>query len=895
MSSPPMSPPSHLLERLLVPIAIGVGAACAPDSPDFDAESDASAGAGGSAGVDGGDAGLDSGGNGGAGGASGSSGSWGRKLGGPGAARVTDIELDAAGAVYLTGYFDQSIDLGSGNQASTGDEDAFLASYDPDGELAWPPRVIGSTKQDRGWEVEVDEAGNLLAAGEFQLSVNFGAETLTAVTTGTVDTKDAWLAVYSASSGASLGAQHVGTGPCHAEANGLAHGATETVVTVTYSDCSGMVVGRDNVSSSGLFDFALVDVSAGLALGPPQSVGTSNSEHASHITIGPGGDRFVAGYYRGAADYGKGPLPDTGATGQHHNALVMRLTREGTVVWAQGFASIDADDFSSVVVVGDVVYAAGHAGGVVPLADGGPSAYAGGFDGLLVALDAATGAVRWVKLLSGGGQRRAHGDDGRQPGHLCGRRERRSVLRRPARRRAGRVPGAHLRPAHVGRTAPRSVDPGSYRPGLRRPRPRRPRPPRDRRNLHRRVPSADRRSLRGPRGRRVRAQHRGAVVMTAGVDRHHARSVFFAAVLCACAPDEPSFGNRGSEDSGAQDAAADTSSDGPEMDVCSPSGSWLEGWQHCRTVSLTGTVPAGYTHRLELSDSFVAGRSRADLGDLRFHEGPCGSTLSQRLSHWVEQVVPNGEHTIWVRTETEGLSSVALYYGSAPAPDLSDATSTFELFDDFDGDELDPSLWEAPSISGNCVPAQVASIGGKLIMSGQASSPSTCDVDLLSVDGFTCGDIGAAVEFRGVRHPDWGGVGPPGFYRSAVEGFGVPGIFSLAVRADETGLHLDVCDPSCVRGMDSGRNPTSAFNLELTCHDSQAEWAVNGATEYSVTATFPPPGILPIWLHLGSWDPQFVSSTSTEVDAIRVRRFVRPEPALSVGPELTSSSVEPCP
>ena len=57
---------------------------------------------------------------------------WSRKLGGGGGfQRVTDVDVDAGGNAFITGYFDTVIDLGDGLLLSAGGSDVFVAKLSP--------------------------------------------------------------------------------------------------------------------------------------------------------------------------------------------------------------------------------------------------------------------------------------------------------------------------------------------------------------------------------------------------------------------------------------------------------------------------------------------------------------------------------------------------------------------------------------------------------------------------------------------------------------------------------------------------------------------------------------------------------------------------------------------
>ncbi|MEM6263510.1 MAG: T9SS type A sorting domain-containing protein [Bacteroidota bacterium] len=84
--------------------------------------------------------------------------------------KVTVLEN---GYGYLAGQFDQSITLGSNMLNSQGDEDLFLAHFDPEGNILWARGIGGSGREQVGG-IDVDTAGNVFLSGQFEVNVDFG-------------------------------------------------------------------------------------------------------------------------------------------------------------------------------------------------------------------------------------------------------------------------------------------------------------------------------------------------------------------------------------------------------------------------------------------------------------------------------------------------------------------------------------------------------------------------------------------------------------------------------------------------------------------------------------------------------------------------------------------------
>jgi hypothetical protein len=101
---------------------------------------------------------------------------WARKISGTGSDRGNDIVTDSAGNVYVTGYYENTITIGSTQLTSVGSFDVFVAKYDTSGTAQWA-KTIGGADSNRGYSISVDSSGNVYVTGQYSGTADFGPST----------------------------------------------------------------------------------------------------------------------------------------------------------------------------------------------------------------------------------------------------------------------------------------------------------------------------------------------------------------------------------------------------------------------------------------------------------------------------------------------------------------------------------------------------------------------------------------------------------------------------------------------------------------------------------------------------------------------------------------------
>lgn len=103
---------------------------------------------------------------------------WARGYPAPFLTYVAGVAFDAAGNVLATGPFQTTVDFGGKTPLVAGQTDAFLLKLDAAGAYRWVRAFGASDKNDRGAAVTATAEGEVLFAGSFGGAVTFGLEPL---------------------------------------------------------------------------------------------------------------------------------------------------------------------------------------------------------------------------------------------------------------------------------------------------------------------------------------------------------------------------------------------------------------------------------------------------------------------------------------------------------------------------------------------------------------------------------------------------------------------------------------------------------------------------------------------------------------------------------------------
>jgi chitodextrinase len=252
----------------------------------------------------------------------------------------TGIAVDPSGNVVITGYFEGSVNFGSGLLTSTysgyGAQttlDTFLLKLSgPTGACLWS-KALSNTTHNRGQGVAVDSQGDILLTGCYQGSLDFIGGWVTYF--ASVGSYDVYVAKFSGLNGNHIWSKSFG-GTDSEEGLAICADPTTKDVVVTGYFRSAVNFGGGSVSSSGGDDIFLVKLNGGTgAYLWSKNFGSPDGDRGQGLRVDNGGNVILTGFFADSVDFGGGPR-SSGTVGMW-NLFAAKFTSSGTHVWSDAF------------------------------------------------------------------------------------------------------------------------------------------------------------------------------------------------------------------------------------------------------------------------------------------------------------------------------------------------------------------------------------------------------------------------------------------------------------------------------------------------------------------------------------------------------------------------------
>ncbi|GAB3852476.1 hypothetical protein GCM10028822_20250 [Hymenobacter terrigena] len=306
---------------------------------------------------------------------------------------------DAAGNVYVAGYFSGTLVLSSITLTGRGSSDAFVAKWSPaTNSFVWV-QPFGNIGQDEAFAITVS-GNSVYVAGDFSTSVAFGTTTLTSV--GLTDCFVAKV-VDAGTSSTVAWAQRMGGVGFDASVALAVNGASVYVggsFTNGAADFGPYTVA--NLGNTDGFVTKLADAGTTASFAWAQGLGGTVSDRVLGLAVA-GNMVYATGYFNALAMFGSTSLTSLGRS----DVFVAKLADAGATVsfaWVQRAGGTDDEQGRALVVNGTQVYVTGVFYG---LATFGTTVLASaGLEDVFVAklTDGGASATHaWAQRLGGGG------------------------------------------------------------------------------------------------------------------------------------------------------------------------------------------------------------------------------------------------------------------------------------------------------------------------------------------------------------------------------------------------------------------------------------------------------------------------------------------------------------
>jgi hypothetical protein len=319
---------------------------------------------------------------------------WAHHYGGMGYDRVDEIAIDGQGALYITGYFADSILTDNGYVVGQGGNDIFVAKLDSsNGHPIWL-KTVGGSQADFGLGIACDEDGNCFLSGVIigPANVDFDGIPLAVGNQG--------MTMYLAhidSSGQFQWARIIdGSGP-------LDEAAYSAMVLDEAGNCylTGSFKGNvsfDNqtvkTSTGNDFDVFLARFDASGSLNWVETFGDGQLDQGFALALSDSGYLHLGGRFRGNPDFGGQTLSGQGSD----DIFVARLDTTGQIIWASQLGSTGNETVQNLAIGKDgSTYLTGYFLGPDPFSP--LPVQSQGNDFYLAKLDA-NGQFQWARTVS---------------------------------------------------------------------------------------------------------------------------------------------------------------------------------------------------------------------------------------------------------------------------------------------------------------------------------------------------------------------------------------------------------------------------------------------------------------------------------------------------------------
>jgi FlgD Ig-like domain len=288
---------------------------------------------------------------------------WSQRFGDSSLQTCYAVTADASGNVFITGSFSGSVDFGGGSLVCQGANDIFVAKFNSSGAHQWSARFgdgFNGVGKQVGNAIGTDGSGNVLIAGSFPSSANFGGSTLFSA-----GGDDIFVAKFDGA-GVHQWSKRFGDANSQ-ECYSLAVDATDAVCIC--GEYAGTVdFGGGPLVFGGFIDAYVAKLDASGNHVWSKHFGDSDFQRGLAVTTDASRNVYLTGSFAGSIDFGGGPIVASG-----FEAYLAKFTPNGQYQWSDHFSG-SAAGYSLATVGASAVAMTGTFSGTIDLGAGSAAA-----------------------------------------------------------------------------------------------------------------------------------------------------------------------------------------------------------------------------------------------------------------------------------------------------------------------------------------------------------------------------------------------------------------------------------------------------------------------------------------------------------------------------------------
>ncbi len=322
------------------------------------------------------------------------------------------IDIDSSENLYVSGYFDGTVDFDPGpgvtSFTANANRDAYLSKFDSDGNFIWVrtwggPNLLGPTMSCARF-VSVDDWDNVYVGGYYSSDVDLDPGPGVDMHINNGD-EDIFLSKFTVE-GDLIWARSWG-GPQSDEIYGLVVNSSGSIFTV--GSFSGAVdfdpgPGLDERTSNGNSDVFLCRTTKDGDYISTSTWGGHGTDMAEGVSISSAGDIYIAGNFSNLVDFDPGPGVDEFTSHGNYDVFLTKYNSSDVYQWTLAWGGTGLDDSHMISVRGGNVFVVGHISNTVDMdpTEGEDWRTAHGADMALSKFDS-YGGFTWARVWGGYG------------------------------------------------------------------------------------------------------------------------------------------------------------------------------------------------------------------------------------------------------------------------------------------------------------------------------------------------------------------------------------------------------------------------------------------------------------------------------------------------------------